>query len=80
MSKVEEQLDAMTNVQYRMRAEGFHYCFENYSSFEEVEDEEFHKLRKQYLASAKALEDHVTKRIDELDNQHHLENFDELID
>lgn len=35
--------------------EGFDYCFNNYSSFDEISDEEFHNLRKAYLASGEAL-------------------------
>lgn len=80
MSKVEEQLEAMQMVKYRMEAEGFHYCFESYSSFEDVEDEEFHALRKAYLESAKKLEAHVNKRIEELESQDLEENFDERVD
>lgn len=79
-NKIEEQLEAIVMVKARIRQEGFHYCFVNYSSFEDVEDEEFHKLRKQYLASAKALEEHVDKRIDELESQSLEQNFDDLID
>ena len=29
--------------------EGFDYCFKHYSSFEDVKDENFHKLRKKYI-------------------------------
>jgi len=28
----------------KIENEGFNYCFMNYSSFEEIKDEEFHKL------------------------------------
>lgn len=51
------------NVAYRMDAEGFHYCFEYYSSFEEITDPEFHRLRESYLAAAAALEAHVTRMV-----------------
>ena len=33
----------------KIRDEGFHYCFKHYSRFEDIDDEEFHKLRKYYL-------------------------------
>jgi thymidylate kinase len=52
-----------------MGAEGFHYCFKQYSSFEEVEDEQFHKLRKQYLEAADMLEKYVGIKIDELSDK-----------
>lgn len=62
----EELLEGLINVQYRMDAEGFHYCFSNYSSFEEVKDEEFHKLREDYLSSAEQLEKYVNNKIEQL--------------
>ena len=52
------------NVAYRMDVEGFHYCFEYYSSFEEITDPEFHRLREAYLAAAEALEAHVGRMAD----------------
>lgn len=42
--------------------EGLRYALESYSSYDEVEDEEFHRLRKTYLSSlvaGRALEDYV---------------------
>jgi hypothetical protein len=50
-------------IQYRIREEGFHYCFKNYSSFSEIEDKKFHKLRLKYLESAKDLEKYIEKKI-----------------
>ena len=35
--------------------EGFHYTFTGYSHFEEVKDEEFHRLRKAYLEAGEKL-------------------------
>ena len=67
--KIEEQLENFEMVRYRMGAEGFHYCFKQYSSFEEVEDEQFHKLRKQYLEVADMLEKYVSIKIDELSDK-----------
>jgi hypothetical protein len=52
------------NVAYRMDAEGFHYCFKHYSSFEEIKDPEFHRLREAYLAAAEALETYVGRMAD----------------
>jgi len=37
--------------------EGFDYTFLEYSDFEEIEDEEFHKLRKNYIRVANKLRD-----------------------
>jgi hypothetical protein len=60
-----EEKENWENVRYRMDAEGFHYCFEGYSSFSEIEDQKFHELREQYLKSAKELEDYVKKKVKE---------------
>lgn len=39
--------------------EGFDYAFTCYSTFEEVEDPEFHRLRTDYVRAAKALRDYL---------------------
>ena len=52
-SVTEEELENWQMVQYRMDNEGIDYCFEHYSSFEEIKDEEFHKLRLEFLESMK---------------------------
>ncbi len=44
------------DLRSRMNQEGFHYCFKHYSNFNEIEDQEFHKLRKAYLSAAEKLE------------------------
>jgi len=52
-------------LQYRIDNEGFHYCFRDYSDFEEIEDEEFHKLRKEYLKISEKLENYINQKIEE---------------
>jgi hypothetical protein len=61
-----DELEKFQNVEYRMDAEGFHYCFESYSSFQEIEDTEFHRLREAYLTASRNLEIYVNKTIDSL--------------
>jgi len=39
--------------------EGFDYAFKHYSNFEQIEDEEFHSLRKQYLEAREKLEKYI---------------------
>lgn len=39
--------------------EGFDYAFCDYSNFEDVKDEEFHKLRKNYIEAKQALENYL---------------------
>jgi len=53
-------------VKYRIRSEGFHYCFKHYSDFSEIEDERFHQLRKQYLAIAEELETYINTKAEEI--------------
>jgi len=60
-----EEMEKWEAVSYRMRAEGLHYCFKSYSRFEEIEDPEFHRLRNEYLKSAKAIEDYVNGKLQE---------------
>jgi hypothetical protein len=58
---IDEQLEEKRAVLIRMKQEGFDYCFRKYSSFDEVEDKEFHKLREAYIHSADKLEKYVTE-------------------
>ena len=50
-------------VENKMINEGFHYCFIHYSDFKEIDDNEFHRLRENYIKGAKELETYIkTKR------------------
>jgi hypothetical protein len=78
MSKIDRLLEEEENwsmVNYRMDAEGFHYCFKHYSSFEEIEDEKFHGLRKRYLEVANHLETYVRYKLTEI--REDINNFNE---
>lgn len=59
----EDEKDNWERLNYRMDEEGFHYCFNSYSNWEEIEDEEFHKLKEQYLKSAEELEEYVKNKL-----------------
>ena len=48
-------------VRYRMSEEGFHYCFNDFSEFNEIDDKKFHKLRIAYLKAAQELEDYINE-------------------
>ena len=65
----EEEYEDWTMVQYRMDNEGLEYCFEHYSSFEEIKDEEFHKLRLELLESMRKIRYYV---------EHKIESYDEF--
>jgi hypothetical protein len=60
----EEELENWQMVQYRMDNEGIDYCFEHYSRFEEIKDEEFHKLRLEFLESMKKIRNYVKLKIE----------------
>ena len=69
IEKLENKLEDFEMVRYRMEEEGFHYCFKHYSSFIEVDDDEFHRLRKKYLEVSEDLENYVHTKIEELNNR-----------
>ena len=60
-----EEQDEWNNVRYRMDNEGIDYCFEHYSSFEEIKDEKFHELRLQFLKSLKEIQNYVNEKCQE---------------
>ena len=60
-----EEAENWNAVYYRMKQEGFHYCFKHYSSFKEIKDEKFHELREKYLEVAKELEQYITNKNNE---------------
>ena len=62
---IEDNLDNFRAVQYRMGNEGMDYCFEHYSSFEEIKDEKFHELRLQFLKSLKEIRNYVNEKCQE---------------
>lgn len=70
-----EELEGWEMVLYRMGAEGFHYCFRSYSSFEEIKDEKFHELRKTYLSISSQLEEYVKSKVEE--GQSQIDDFED---
>ena len=69
LAKLEEERENYESVRYRMDDEGMDYCFEHYSSFDEIEDEEFHKLRNEFLESVKKIRSYVENKIETLSEQ-----------
>jgi hypothetical protein len=61
----EDDLELWESVQYRMDEEGFDYCFENYSNWDEIKDEEFHRLRLGFLQSMEDLRNYIDKKVEE---------------
>ena len=60
-----DELEIWQSVQYRMDEEGFDYCFESYSNWDEIKDEEFHRLRLGFLQYMKEIREYVDKKVDE---------------
>ena len=63
---INEELELWKDIKYRMKEEGFYYCFNGYSSWEEIEDEKFHSLVDQYLDISKRIKELVDSRIKNL--------------
>jgi hypothetical protein len=59
-----EEIENWQAVHYRMDNEGIDYCFEHYSNWEEIEDEEFHKLRLEFLNSMNKIRKYVKDKIE----------------
>ena len=66
----EEELENWEAVRYRMDNEGIDYCFESYSRFEEIKDEEFHKLRLEFLDSMKKIREYVKDKIESYEEEY----------
>jgi hypothetical protein len=66
--QLEEELENFKNVDYRMNNEGLEYCFVNYSTFSEIKDKQFHKLKVQLLLSIHKMKGYVSDKINELES------------
>ena len=53
--------DELEMVRHKIEYEGFDYALTSYSSWGEVKDKEFHKLRKAYVKAKEALEAYIFK-------------------
>lgn len=61
----EEELEHWHSVQFRMEDEGFEYCFQSYSHWDEIKDEEFHRLRTGFLQHMNELRAYIHKKVEE---------------
>ena len=48
------------DLAYRIDAEGFDYTFDGYSDWDEIQDDEFHRLREAYVDAKNELENYIT--------------------
>jgi len=62
-------LEKYQNVVYRIENEGVGYAFKHYSTFEEIEDKEFHKLRKYLIQHIDLMDFYLKKKISELEEK-----------
>lgn len=49
----------ITDVRECVQSEGFEYTLLHYSDFADVDDSEFHRLRRDYIAAQKALAEYI---------------------
>lgn len=56
---MERDRTTLEYVRFVVEKEGFDNAFSSYSHFEEVKDEEFHRLREAYLAAGEELADYL---------------------
>ena len=55
MLKPDEREDVIQSIEQ----EGFGYTFIHYDDFKEIKDEEFHKLREEFVKAAQKLADYL---------------------
>ena len=71
---LEEELEKYQKVVYRIESEGVGYAFKHYSTFDEIEDKEFHKLRKYLIQYIDLMDFYLKKRINDLEKK--IEEYD----
>ena len=67
--QLRDELDQWKMVRYRMDDEGMDYCFMNYSSFREIQDEEFHTLRLKLIDLMEQMEQFLENKIEEIEDK-----------
>lgn len=69
MGDINEELEKYQKVVYRIENEGMAYAFKHYSTFEEIEDKEFHKLRKYLIQHIDLMDLYLKKTINDLEEK-----------
>jgi hypothetical protein len=64
-----DELDKWESVRYRMSDEGIEYCFKHYSTFSEIEDEQFHSKREKLIELMVDIEEYVQNKITEIEDE-----------
>lgn len=74
---LQDEVEKFEFLTCKIRDEGFHYCFTHYSDFREIQDDQFHKLREEYLLSSGKLLVYVETKLKELTDE--LDELEEII-
>ena len=78
LDKLLEESENWENVRYRMETEGIEYCFTKYSSFKEIQDEEFHLKRKKLIGLMWEMRMYIQGKITETEDKiSDIDNKDE---
>lgn len=67
--QLRDELDKWKDVRYRMKNESIEYCFQSYSDFEEIKDEEFHRKREKLVDLMVEIEKYVQQKIKETEDK-----------
>lgn len=54
---------------YEVENDGLHYAIADKSSWKQIKDKEFHKLREQYITAAVAMQDKIDSLAEEFEIQ-----------
>ena len=66
---LEEELEKYQNVVNKIKSVGVDYAFKGDRTFDEIEDKEFHKLRKYLIEHIDLMDFYLKKRTDELEKK-----------
>ena len=55
----EQQIDHFGDLLYRITNDGLDYTLRKYSSWSQIEDSEFHSIRKEYIRIAQRMQEHL---------------------
>jgi hypothetical protein len=65
LEQEDDDLELWESVRYRMDEEGFDYCFDGYSNWDEIKDEEFHRLRLEFLRTMEELRNYIDNKVED---------------
>jgi hypothetical protein len=71
-----KEIEDFVMVKYRIREEGIEYTFKHYSSFPEIEDEEFHRKRMELVKLMNDMDEYLTNKLEELEDEYINTNED----